>query len=56
MTKTYQPYDKIFRKVLSKGKYYSGKTISAINIRYATDDNWGNAVYNIMEGLYEKLQ
>ena len=30
--------------------------ISSINTRYATDENWGNAVYNIMEGLYEKLQ
>ena len=38
------------------GKYYNGTTISAINQRYATDENWGNAVYNIMEGLYEKLQ
>lgn len=38
------------------GKYYNGTTISSINTRYATDENWGNAVYNIMEGLYEKLQ
>ena len=38
------------------GKYYNGKTIASINIRYATDENWGHAVYNIMEGLYEKLQ
>ena len=38
------------------GKYYNGTTISSINIRYATDENWANAVYNIMEGLYERLQ
>lgn len=37
------------------GKYYHGTTISSINIKYATDDNWSNAIYNIMEGLYEKL-
>lgn len=38
------------------GKYYNGTTIASINVKYATDENWGNAVFNIMEGLYEKLQ
>ncbi len=37
------------------GKYYNGTTIASINIKYATDANWGNAIYNIMVGLYEKL-
>ncbi len=38
------------------GQYYNGTTIKSINIRYATDENWANAVFNIMEGLYGKLQ
>lgn len=31
------------------GKYYHGTTVSSINIKYATDENWSNAIYNIME-------
>lgn len=38
------------------GKYYNGTSIGAVNIKYATDTNWGTAVYNILEGLYGKIQ
>lgn len=41
---------------LATGKYYNGPTVSGVNIRYATDTNWANAVYTIMENLYKKLE
>lgn len=46
----------IYGEETATGQYYNGTTIKSINIRYATDENWANAVFNIMEGLYEKLQ
>lgn len=39
----------------AEGTYYNGRTISAINKKYATDKNWSNAVYNHMKYLYNKL-
>lgn len=45
----------IYNGETATGKYYHGTTVSSINIKYATDENWSNAIYNIMEGLYEKL-
>lgn len=45
----------IYNNEVATGKYYNGTTIAAINIKYATDENWGNAVYNILEGLYGKI-
>ena len=39
----------------AEGTYYNGKTLSAINKRYATDKNWSEAVYNHMKYLYNKL-
>lgn len=38
------------------GSYYNGPTISGVNTRYASDENWKNRVYEIMEDLYKKLQ
>lgn len=46
----------IFGGETATGKYFNGTSIASINVRYATDENWGHAVFNIMEGLYEKLQ
>ena len=37
------------------GTYYNGPTLSGINIKYATDKNWANGVYNHMKYLYNKL-
>lgn len=37
------------------GTYYNGPTLSGINIKYATDKNWANSVYNHMKYLYNKL-
>ena len=39
----------------ASGKYYNGPTLSGVNTRYATDNNWANAVYNQMKYLYNKL-
>lgn len=46
---------KIYDGQVASGKYYSGSTISAVNKHYATDTNWGNAVYKYMEYLYGKI-
>lgn len=37
------------------GTYFNGSTISGVNVRYASDANWANRVYSIMESLYRKL-
>ena len=39
----------------ANGKYYSGNTLSAVNVKYATDKNWANAVYKYMQYLYGKV-
>ena len=46
---------KIYDGQVASGKYYSGNTISAVNKRYATDNNWGNSVYKYMQYLYGKI-
>lgn len=46
---------KIYDGQVASGKYYSGNTISAVNQKYASDKNWGNAVYKHMQYLYEKI-
>ncbi len=38
----------------ASGKYYNGNTISSVNKKYATDNNWKNAVYKYMQYLYGK--
>ena len=37
------------------GSYYNGPTISGVNTRYASDQNWANRVFSIMEKLYNKI-
>ncbi len=37
------------------GSYYNGPTVAGVNIRYASDTNWSNRVYSIMESLYKEL-
>lgn len=39
----------------ASGKYYNGPTLTGVNTKYATDNNWANAVYKHMEYLYNKL-
>lgn len=37
------------------GAYYNGPTLTGVNIKYATDNNWKNSVYSYMKYLYNKL-
>lgn len=37
------------------GTYYNGPTLSGINIKYASDKNWANAVFLHIKYLYNKL-
>ena len=46
----------IYDKTKATGKFYNGATVSGVNKRYASDENWGTKVFNIMESLYGKLQ
>jgi len=46
---------KIHNGEIATGKYYNGSSLSAINVRYSTDEEWATKVYSIMEMLYSKL-
>lgn len=37
------------------GTYYNGPNLKGVNVKYATDKNWGNAVYSYMKYFYNKL-
>lgn len=37
------------------GNYYNGPTLSGVNQKYATDNNWSKAVYSYMKYFYNKL-
>ena len=37
------------------GTYYNGSNLEGINVRYSSDDNWGNAVFKWMDYLYGRL-
>lgn len=45
----------IYDDEIASGNYYNGPTIAGVNIRYASDTNWSNRVYAIMESLYKEL-
>lgn len=45
----------IYGGEIAEGKYYNGSTVSGVNKRYASDSNWANKVYKIMEDLYNNL-
>lgn len=45
----------IYDDEMAKGSYYNGSTVSAVNIRYASDENWHNKIYSYMEYLYNRL-
>lgn len=46
---------KIYDGNTAIGTYYNGPTVSGVNVRYATDKNWKNGVYNWMKYLYNNL-
>ncbi|MBM6619086.1 PA14 domain-containing protein [Bacillus suaedaesalsae] len=35
----------------SNGKYYNGPTLTGMNVRYATDQNWKNGIASLMEQI-----
>lgn len=45
----------IYNGEKATGQYYSGKTLEAVNKRYATDKKWYEGVYSWMEYLYNKV-
>ena len=45
----------IYDDEVAKGSYYNGPTVEAVNIRYASDENWHNKIYKYMEYLYNRL-
>ncbi len=45
----------IYDDEVAKASYYNGPTVSAVNTRYASDENWHNKVYSYMEYLYNRL-
>lgn len=51
-----EPGKDIYDGEKAVGSYYNGPTISGVNVRYASDQNWSNRVYSIMRELYEKLE
>ena len=47
---------KIYDNEKALATYYNGPTIANVNIRYASDENWHEKVYNYMEILYKRLE
>jgi len=47
--------EEVYEGEIASGSFYHGKTLTAINVCYATDKHWAVAVYNWMEYLYNKI-
>lgn len=45
----------IYNGEKATGRFYNGKTLKAVNKRYATDKNWNSSVYTWMQYLYKRL-
>ena len=45
----------IYNGEVATGRYYCGRTLSAVNKKYASDKKWNNSVYKWMQYLYNKL-
>lgn len=45
----------ITEDVVATGSYCNGSTISAVNMRYASDQNWKNKIFSHMQYLYNRL-
>lgn len=45
----------ITEEIVATAAYNNGPTLSGVNTRYASDENWANKVYSYMEYLYGKL-
>jgi hypothetical protein len=51
-----EPGTPIYDGETAVGSYYNGPTVTGVNIRYASDTNWSNRVYTIMEYLYNRAK
>lgn len=40
---------------IASGRYYNGATVKGVNTRYATDTNWSNRVFKIMQDIYNSI-
>ena len=45
----------ITEDVVATGSYCNGTTISSVNMRYASDQNWKNKIFSHMQYLYNRL-
>lgn len=50
-----EPGTPIYDGETAVGSYFNGATVSGVNVRYASDREWANKVYNTMVSLYNKL-
>lgn len=41
--------------LIATGIYYNGNTVSAVNVKYASDKNWGTKVFSYIQYLYNRL-
>lgn len=41
--------------VIATGTYFNGTTVKSVNVKYASDEAWGEKVFNYMQYLYNKL-
>lgn len=46
---------KITDEITASGTYFNGTTAKSVNLRYASDEEWANKVFNYMQFLYNKL-
>lgn len=51
----YEKGTKISEDLVAKGTYYNGKDAKSVNIRYASDEEWAEKVFNYMQYLYGRL-
>ena len=49
------PGTKIYDGETASATYYNGATLSGVNTRYASDQDWHKKVYSYMEMLYNRL-
>ena len=40
---------------VASGRYYNGTSLGAVNVRYASDQQWANKVFRTMQNLYSEL-
>lgn len=39
----------------ASGKFYNGATVAGVNTRYASDTNWKNRVFKLMQDIYNSI-